>query len=90
MHVFVTGGTGFVGRAVIQELIGAGHTVLALTRSEKGAQQLANLGADVHFGTLDDSESLAKGAAASDGVIPLCFSTGLGKGSCWLNPPRRG
>ncbi|KAJ5114026.1 hypothetical protein N7456_002560 [Penicillium angulare] len=73
MYVFVTGGTGFVGKAVIQDLIEVGHTVLAPTRSEKGVQQLSSLGADVHFGTLEDFESLAKGAAASDGVIHGAF-----------------
>ncbi|OQE18305.1 hypothetical protein PENSTE_c018G03846 [Penicillium steckii] len=73
MRVFVTGGTGFVGKAVIQELIAKKHTVLGLARSEKGAKQLTNLGADVHQGGLGDLDSLRKGAAASEGVIHCAF-----------------
>lgn len=73
MRVFVTGGTGFIGKAVVEELIGKGHSVLALTRSEKGAKLLANLGADVYHGNLGDLESLRKGAAASEGVIHCAF-----------------
>ncbi len=73
MHVFVTGGTGTIGSAVVAELLGHGHTVLALARSDGSAQAIKDAGAEPLRGGLGDLDILRAGAAQADGVISLAF-----------------
>ena len=73
MRIFVTGASGWIGSATVPELIGAGHQVLGLARSDASAKAVAGMGAEVLHGDLDDIEVLRAGALASDGVIHLAF-----------------
>lgn len=73
MRVFLTGATGFIGARLVPELLAAGHSVLGLTRSDAGARWLTQAGAEAHRGTLDEPETLARGAAQADAVIHTAF-----------------
>ncbi|MCX5514613.1 3-beta hydroxysteroid dehydrogenase [Kaistia algarum] len=79
MRVFVTGASGWVGSAVVQELLGAGHDVLGLVRTEAAAQKLAAIGAEARLGSLEDIDSLRRGAGEAEGVIHTAFNHDFSK-----------
>lgn len=89
MRVFITGATGFIGSAVVRELVGAGHQVLGLCRTQEKAAALAALGAEVHPGSLEDLDSLRAGISRADGVIHLAFNHDFSKFAANCEDDRR-
>ena len=89
MRVFVTGATGFIGAALVPELIQTGHSVLGMTRSDEGAARLVKAGAEAHRGTIEDLDSLKAGAAQADAVIHLAFNHDFSKFQASCDDDRR-
>jgi nucleoside-diphosphate-sugar epimerase len=79
MRIFVTGATGFVGAAVVDELLAAGHPVIGMTRSEAGAAWLRDVGATAHFANLDDIDSILRGVTQADAIIHTAFNHDFSK-----------